>query len=177
MAGRARLAGKEAGMRPPLGLAAAIIGSAVLLPGCAQRQQGPARVAHTPPGGTAVAAACRDGRPATAGRTLRVSVDDNRQSFCVNRGTTVLVYLKGSQGHKWALIQASSSALQSIANAHLQLAAGVTGASFAAAHPGTAIITSVRPVCGSQPPQADTSRVGAVQCEAILTFRVTVTVH
>jgi hypothetical protein len=105
-----------------------------------------------------------------------VNADDNLQSFCVRGGTTVLVHLKGTLTHKWAPIHVSSSVLKPSATPHLQLAPGVTGASFAAVHPGTAIITSVRPVCGSQPPGVGTSRPGAVQCEVILTFRVSVTV-
>jgi hypothetical protein len=53
----------------------------------------------------------------------------------------------------------------------------VTGASFTAAQPGTAVITSSRPVCGPGVPPGDgASGTGTLDCDTILAFRVTVTV-
>jgi hypothetical protein len=49
------------------------------------------------------------------------------------------------------------------------------GGSFIAAHPGTASITSTRLVCPTPPPNSG-SESGAVECGAILGFRVSVRV-
>jgi len=58
---------------------------------------------------------------------------------------------------------------------HGILALGVTGASFIAARPGTALITSTRLVCPTPPPNSG-SQSGTVECGAILGFRVSVRV-
>jgi hypothetical protein len=50
-----------------------------------------------------------------------------------------------------------------------------TGASFIAAHPGTASITSIRLACPPPPPNA-WSASGVMECGAILGFRVSVRV-
>ena len=100
---------------------------------------------------------------------------DNGRSVCVRRGAAVQVYLRGTQASRWSAIHASSGVLRPRANGHGLLALGVTGASFVAARPGTASITSTRPVCPTPPPNSG-SQSGTVECGAILGFRVSVRV-
>jgi len=47
----------------------------------------------------------------------------------------------------WLVPLASSDALKPVPNGAFSLAAGLTGASFAAARPGQVLITSLRPPC------------------------------
>ncbi len=162
-------------------LAAVIIGAAAVLSGCGQQHPGTsaAGAASSPsaasPAGQ-VAAACGGGS-AMQGHALTITSVDNGKSFCVTRGTGVAVYLKGTPARKWARIQASSAVLKPSANGELMLALGVTGASFVAARPGTAIITSSRPACGPGVPPGDgATGAGTLPCATILAFRVTVTV-
>jgi hypothetical protein len=100
---------------------------------------------------------------------------DNGRSVCVRRGTAVQVYLRGAQASRWSAIHASSAVLQPRANGHMLLAVGVTGASFAAARPGTASITSIRMVCPTPPPNSG-AQSGTEECGVILGFRVSVRV-
>ena len=120
------------------------------------------------------AGACRGGTAPRAS-VITLTSADNGRSVCVRRGTTVQVFLRGTKASRWSAIHASSGALQPRANGHLLLALRVTGASFVAAHPGTASITSTRQACPTPPPNAG-SQSGTVECGAILGFRVTVRV-
>lgn len=174
-------------------LTAVIIGAVAVISGCGQQHPGisagggvaaspaassassppssPASPPPSSPGGNVAAAACV-GRPATRGR-LTLTNADSGQSFCVKTGTNVVVYLKGSMAHKWSPILANSSILKPSANGALMLALGVTGASFMAAAPGTAFVESSRPVCG---PGDSAASAGMLVCDAIINFRVSVTV-
>jgi hypothetical protein len=164
-------------------LAAAIIGAAAMISGCGQ-QHGVAAGSPeaTPPAAAALSggspgAVCHGGGSAVGGRSLTVTSVDNGQSFCVPRGAAVAVYLKGTAARKWAPIHTSSAVLTPSANGALTLALGVTGASFTAAQPGTAVITSSRPLCDPGVPPGDgATGTGKIMCGANLAFRVTVTV-
>ena len=120
------------------------------------------------------AAACHSGSPSRA-RSLTLTATDNYKTFCVAKGAKISVFLKGTPARKWSPIHASSSVLKPAANGELALALGVTGASFLAAEPGTATITSARPVCGKGVPPAN-STPGAMGCDASLAFRAIVRV-
>jgi hypothetical protein len=90
-------------------------------------------------------------------------------------GAAVQVFLKGTTHSRWSVIRASSAVLRPHADSRLILALGVTGASFVAARPGTAAITSFRQVCPTPPPNSD-AQSGVLECGAILAFRVSVRV-
>ena len=156
-------------------LTAAIIGAATVITGCGQHP-GSGTAAHvlsaspSPP-----VVACANAAPAAQPSKLTITAADNGRSFCVTRGTSVLVFLRGTQARKWSPIRASSTVLQPRANGELTLPIGVTGASFAAVQPGTAIISSGQPACGP-PNGSSSSGSGTLECGAILVFRVTVTV-
>jgi len=127
----------------------------------------------TPPG-TSLAGACQGG-PAPRPGAITLTNADNGRSVCVRRGTAVQVYLRGTRASRWSGIHASSGVLQPRGNGHGLLALGVTGASFVAAGPGTAAITSFRLVCPTPPPNSG-AQSGTEECGAILAFRVSVRV-
>lgn len=134
------------------------------------------------------------------GKSLMLGNSEMGRTYCVKVGMDVLIFLRGTPTLRWAPIRVSSTALQPRANGRLMLALGVTGASYTAVHPGTAIITSYRPACsGSIPPgsggssgSVPTGPVGmspgppegeavasspTMMCGALLGFRVTVIVR
>jgi hypothetical protein len=127
-----------------------------------------------PPPGTRHAGICHGGA-APRLRVITLTIADNGRSVCVRRGTAVQVYLRGTQASRWSVIHASSGVLRPRANGRGLLAFGVTGASFLAARPGTASITSTRMACPTPPPNSG-SQSGTVECGAILGFRVSVRV-
>ena len=157
-------------------LTAVIIGAAAVVSGCGQ--QHPVTVAPPVAKQSSVGAAprCPDGQPAGRGK-LTITAADGGKSFCVARGTAVTVLLKGTAARKWAPIHVSSAVLTPHANGELMLALGVTGASYVATQPGVAVITSGRPACGPGVPPGDSSSgTGTLSCDAIIAFRVNVTV-
>jgi hypothetical protein len=88
---------------------------------------------------------CRGAGPAV--KTLVITLAGNGKTFCVRAGGKLSVYLRSADSHLWLRPLASSSALVPKPNPAGTLARGVTGASFAAARPGQALVTSVRPPC------------------------------
>jgi hypothetical protein len=176
-------------------LAAVTLGAAALISGCGQQHPGalagppqagapsplpagapspPSVSSPLPPPGARRAGACHGGSVPRL-KVITFTNADNGRSVCVRRGAAVQVYLRGTQASRWAAIHASSGVLRPRANGHGLLAPGVTGASFAAARPGAALITSTRPVCPTPPPNSG-SQSGTVECGAILGFRVSVRV-
>src|SRR5215470_12660855 len=157
-------------------LTAVIIGGAAVIAGCGQQHPGSGVAAPAPSASPShPMAACANASPAAHPGKLIITAADNGKTFCVTRGTSVAVFLKGTQVRKWSTIRASSAVLQPRASGELTLPIGVTGASFAAVQPGTAIISSGQPACGP-PNGSSSSGSGTLECGAILEFRVTVTV-
>jgi hypothetical protein len=129
--------------------ATVIIGVSALAAACGQQPAGPAAGGPSgspaPSTGPPAAAACGSATPTSAPhRILTLSNGDSGRSFCIKRGTGVLIYLKGTPTAKWATLKSSSAAMVPSANGHLALAIGVTGGYFVAAKPGVAAITSSR---------------------------------
>jgi hypothetical protein len=155
--------------------AAAAIGASAVTVACGQ-QQGISTANSSPdPSSAAPRAGCQGATPAR--HTLTLGASDSGRTFCVARGGTVLLILRGLPGRTWAPVHASSAALMPRADGRLMLARWVTGASFLAAHPGTTVLSSMRPVCrtpatagGQQSPPA------AASCTAELAFRATIVV-
>jgi hypothetical protein len=157
-------------------LTAVIIGAVAVIAGCGQQHPGSGVAAPVPSASPShPVAGCADASPAAQPSKLTITAADNGRSFCVTRDTSVTVFLKGTQVRKWSPIRTSSTVLQPRANGELTLPIGVTGASFAAVQPGTAIISSGQPACGP-PNGSSSSGSGTLECGAILEFRVTVTV-
>ena len=157
-------------------LATVIIGAAAVITGCGQQHPGSGVAAPAPSASPSrPVVACAPAAPAAPPSKLTITAADNGRTFCVTRGTSVTVFLKGTQARKWSPIRASSTVLRPHASGEFTLAIGVTGASFLAVQPGTAIISSGQPACGP-PNGSSSSGSGTLECGAILEFRVTVTV-
>jgi hypothetical protein len=160
---------KGASMRGTQVLGAAIIAAAAVISGCGQQHPGGGAAAPSPSASSSVTMiACGGALPAGHAGKLTITAADNDRSFCVTRGTAVTVLLKGTAARRWAPVHASPGALAPHANGGPTPPSGVTGASFVAVHPGTAVLTSARPACAPG--------TGTLSCGAIIAFRVTVTV-
>jgi hypothetical protein len=174
--------------------AAVIIGVSLLTVACGHQRPGPAasgpaatrpaasaasgNPSATSPAASAPAAACGSTAAVPGpGRTLTLSNTDNGRSFCVRRGTGVLIYLHGTATARWNRLRSSSAALVPSANGHLMLALGVTGGYFVATQPGSAVISSARSRCGqpAAPPSASAAS-GKASCGTVELFRVTIKV-
>ncbi len=159
---------------------AMIIGAAAVITGCGQHPgsgaAAPAPSSSPSSSPSAVSVACRGTAPAMRASKLSITVADNGRSFCVSRGSDVTVILTDSLGRKWSAVQVSSAALRPRGDATM-VPVGVTVAAYVAVRPGTAIIMSGRPACGpAASPRGSTPGPGTLECDAILAFRVTVTV-
>ncbi len=155
--------------------AAVIIGASALTVACGAS----ATPSATSPAASASAAAAACGSaPAVLGpgRTLTLGNADNSRSFCVRRGTGVLIYLHGTATARWSTLRSSSAALVPSANGHLMLARGVTGGYFIAAQPGSAVISSARPRCGHLAVPSTPTTSGKASCGSVELFRVTIAV-
>jgi hypothetical protein len=76
-----------------------------------------------------------------------VTLASNGKTYCVKVGEKFDVYLRGTEASRWLVPLASSDAIKTIPNGGFSLIAGLTGASFSAARPGSVFITSLRPPC------------------------------
>lgn len=91
----------------------------------------------------------------------------NGETFCVQAGQRVDVYLTGAPGRMWASIRSDSGSLVAVTDGQLTLPVGVTGAFFAARHGGVAHLSSVRQVCGAE----------RMHCDSLVAFRATIIVN
>jgi hypothetical protein len=168
-------------------LVAMALGAVLLASGCGQQHAGtPAGPPLSPPAsappvpspvpGDPGAASCHNGSP-TRATSITITYADNGQTLCVRQGTAVQVYLKGTQANRWSAIHASGDALIPHASGQLMLALGVTGASFLAAHPGTATLRSFQQPCGpNATPGNQAAQSGTLECGVIIAFHATVKV-
>jgi hypothetical protein len=165
-------------------LVAAAISAVVLASGCGQQHAG--TPAGPPLSGSASAPlpSPAPGNPgaASCGSAARIALmtityADNGRTLCVRRGTAVQVFLKGTPTNRWSAIHASGDALAPHADGRLMLQVGVTGASFLAAHPGTATLRSFQQPCGpGQTPGNQAAQSGTLECGVIIAFHATVKV-
>jgi hypothetical protein len=167
-------------------LATVALGAIVLASGCGQQHArtpaGPPLSASTsaapmpsPVPGDPGTASCGSAAPPIA--LITITYADNGRTLCVRHGTAVQVFLKGTPTNRWSAIHASNDVLTPHANGRLTLALGVTGASFLAAHPGTATIRSFQQPCGpNTTPGNGASQSGVLECGVIIAFHVTVKV-
>ena len=167
-------------------LVAAALGVMVLASGCGQQHQGTPAGPPQPVSATAAplpgplpgdpgTAACGSAAPPIS--LITITYADNGRTLCVRRGTAVQVYLTGSPANRWMAVHASGDALVPHARGRLMLKPGVTRATFLAAHPGTATLTSIREPCGPDqtPPNAG-AQSGTLECGVIIAFHATVKV-
>lgn len=142
-----------------LGTALAAVAS--LTAACGHAQQTAPMTARLP------TTSCPTKHASPAGKTLTIRNADNGRILCARVGERVLVFLTGTMARKWSPIEAGSAALTPAASGELALRVGVTGASFIAAHPGSARISSARVGC---------QRCVAAQRVMSMTFHATVVI-
>jgi hypothetical protein len=142
-------------------LGTALAAAASLTAACGQAQPTAPTTARTP------ATGCPTKPASPAGATLTIKNADNGRILCAAVGERVLVFLTGTMARKWSPIEADSAALTPAASGELALRVGVTGASFIAAHPGSARISSARMGC---------KHSAAAGCSMSMTFHATVVI-
>lgn len=142
----------------------ATVATALALVGCARSThegESPATATSTPSAPTG--AGCLTG-------SVTITEADGGRSVCVTTGSTVDVVLHGSAEQRWSPVEENGQALRVRVSGKGSLPVGVTAAYFSTAEPGSAALTSSRPVCPS--PAAN-----GVSCMARVSFEVTVTVR
>lgn len=171
-------------MRSVPALVAVALGAVALASGCGQQHAGTplgppvysSVSAPSPAPGDPGTASCHS---ASAPRAALITITyaDNGQTLCVRRGTAVQVFLRGTATNRWSAIHATGDALVPHADGRLMLARGVTGASFLAAHAGTATIRSFKQPCGpNETPGNQAAQSGTLECGVIIAFHATVKV-
>jgi hypothetical protein len=173
-------------MRSLPALAAVVLGAVALASGCGQQHAGtpagpplsgssPAPMPSPAPDDPG-AASCHNSSASRA-TSITITYADNGRTLCVRQGAAVQVFLKGTPTNRWSAIHATGDALIPHANGQLMLALGVTGASFLAAHPGTATIRSFQQPCGPDTtPGNQAAQSGTLECGVIIAFHATVKV-
>lgn len=150
------------------GAVAAVIGASAVT-ACGTAHAGPGGAGSQPASRQAVTCSAT---PATAaGHQLTLGKQDNGKTLCVSTGTTVAVFLQGTPARRWTPIRTASPALTPVANGHLMLRLGVTGAYFKAVKPGLATVTSSLASCPGGA-SGGTASPGGVHCRMGTVFRV-----
>lgn len=127
--------------RTPLVLSVVALAALIPVAGCAHTTANGATTGatSTPP------ASASTGTAGCVRPRLTITSADNNKTLCVTTGTVITVMLRGTPSDKWTPIHSSSIAVTPRVDPALTLQAGVTGAAFDAATPGTATISSTRP--------------------------------
>ncbi|WP_326802644.1 hypothetical protein OIE49_14230 [Streptomyces sp. NBC_01788] len=139
----------------------------LLLAGCGARHDGagsgkdgaPSRPTAGPASPPASAPACTDRAELTAA--------DSGRTLCLAVGGQVRITLDGTEDRPWTPVRAGGTALRA-ANAGIALLPGDAVAAFDAVTPGTARLTSARPLCPAGH--------GRTACQGIRQWTVTVRV-
>ncbi|MGX4691951.1 hypothetical protein [Streptomyces sp. JNUCC 63] len=92
---------------------------------------------------------------------------DSGQTLCLRVGGQVRLTLDGTKDRPWRPVKSTGTALRAT-NAGIVILPGDAVAAFDAVTPGTARLTSTRPLCAAGP--------GRTGCEGIQTWTVTVKV-
>jgi hypothetical protein len=165
-----------------MSVAAVVLGTMTAIAGCGQT--GPNASGAAGAGGSSSPAASPSSSPSGAitvsGKHLTLSAAQNGNVYIMQVGTSLFVYLRGTPAQMWTPIRSSSDSLRPSASGRLALMLGETGASFVAAAPGTAVISSTRPLCtspGGTMSPGDSAPGGSAHCGVIESYRVTVVVQ
>ncbi|GAA3821065.1 hypothetical protein [Streptomyces chiangmaiensis] len=98
---------------------------------------------------------------------VQLAAADTGRTVCLTPGGRIRIALDGSKDRPWARVTATGDALKAV-NAGIVVQPGDALAAFDAVAPGTARLTSTRPLCAQRPGQAS--------CLGIEQWAVTVTV-
>ena len=136
--------------------------AALLLAGCGTQSDGgtPGGDTVSPPPPTATAKGCTS--------EARLTAADDGRTVCLTTGGQIRLTLHGTKDRPWTPVTATGSALKA-ANAGIAVRPGDAVAAFDAIAPGTAQLTSTRPLCARRP--------GQNSCLALQKWTVTVTVR
>ncbi len=145
-------------MRNRTHVMALLVGAALMVGGCASA----ATSSPAGAGGPAASPSNTSGCPTT----LTITPDDAAKTVCVAVGGTVTVDLSSADGSKWLPIDVSGASLQPAGTP--SAAVGAQTATYTAKSTGSTDITSEHRACPSV--------AGAVSCNAIIAWKVTVQV-
>ncbi|MFC3577837.1 hypothetical protein ACFOZ0_32185 [Streptomyces yaanensis] len=98
----------------------------------------------------------------------QLTAADTGRTVCLKTGGQIRLTLDGTKERPWAPVTAKGGALKAI-NAGIVILPGDASAAFEAVAPGTARLTSTRPLCAKRP--------GQKSCLGIEQWTVTVTVR
>ncbi|WP_333777949.1 hypothetical protein [Streptomyces sp. IBSBF 3136] len=100
---------------------------------------------------------------------VELTAGDDGRTVCVTKGGELRLTLDGTRARPWKPVRTSGSALRAI-NSGFVIQPGDATAAYQAVAPGTAKLTSSRPLC------AEPTAPGQVSCKGIQEWTVTVRV-
>ncbi|MCN9239253.1 hypothetical protein NGF19_00345 [Streptomyces sp. RY43-2] len=133
---------------------AAVAAAALLLAGCGTQRDGTASPAPPP-------------SPRGCPAEVRLTAADDGRALCLTTGGRLRLTLHGSEDRPWTPVTATGGALRPV-NAGVAVRKGDAVAAFEAVAPGTARLTSTRPLCARRP--------GQNSCPGVQRWTVTVRV-
>ncbi|MEU5089698.1 hypothetical protein [Streptomyces sp. NPDC021356] len=145
--------------------------AALLLLGCGSTQQdgkgtaGTAGTAGT--GGTAGPTSASQPSPPGCTAHADLTAADSGRTLCLTVGGYLRLTLDGTEERPWTPVKATGTALKG-ADAGIVILPGDALAAYTATTPGTARLTSSRPLCATAP--------GRISCKGIQEWTVTVRV-
>lgn len=161
--------------------AAAVAAAALLLAGCGSQDGGggtgsgslspsPAQSStHSQPQSPSPSQSpAPSGSGGSCAPRTQLDAGDNGRTVCLAKGQTLRLTLDGTKERPWKPVTADGGALKA-ANPGFVIQPGDAVAAFQAVAPGTAHLTSSRPLCAS--------RSGQMSCKGIQGWTVTVEVH
>jgi hypothetical protein len=110
------------------------------------------------------------GTTCTPAPPAQLTAADNGRTYCLAKGGQIRITLTGSKDRPWTPVTATGTALKA-ANPGIVIRPGDAVAAFDAVAPGTATLTSSRPLC------AVPTAPGQVSCQGIQGWTVTVEVR
>ncbi|MGW0082424.1 hypothetical protein [Streptomyces sp. NPDC003393] len=150
---------------------AAVAAAALLAAGCGAQHDGEGGGAGSAGGGPASPSATPSapGSEAPSGCTdqARLGAADSGRTVCLTVGGSVRLTLDGSKDRPWTPVKATGTALTG-ADPGIVILPGDALAAYTAATPGTARLTSSRPLCATGPHK--------ISCKGIQEWTVTVRV-
>ncbi|MGW3497155.1 hypothetical protein [Streptomyces sp. NPDC001020] len=143
------------------------VAAALLLAGCGTQSGG-----GTSASGTVSPPASPSPSPTGSGKgcaaQARLTVADDGRTVCLTTGGQIRLTLHGTKDRPWTPVTATGNTLKAV-NAGIAVRPGDAVAAFDAVAPGTAQLTSTRPLCAR--------RAGQNSCLAVQKWTVTVTVR
>jgi hypothetical protein len=144
--------------------------AALLLTGCGTPDDGKGPTHSAGPGGGAPSASvppAPSGAPSGCTHEAALTAADSGRTLCLTVGGTLRLTLDGTKDRPWTPVKATSAILKG-ADPGIVILPGDALAAYTAVAPGTARLTSSRPLCPTGP--------GRISCMGIQAWQVTVQV-